>query len=110
MRRGFSAHDREVAAAVHPVLDAVARQWISSRGRVDPDRAASIGLTNRELAVLRLLCEGSPPASIARRLMISPRTTHKHLENVYRKLDVHDRHDAVTSARTLGIISARPAR
>ncbi len=47
-------------------------------------------LTAREWAVLRLVADGAPAETIARRLGISHRTLHKHLEHLYRKLGVHD--------------------
>jgi DNA-binding CsgD family transcriptional regulator len=103
-RRQFSGHDREVAAAVQPVLDAVTRQWLATRARITTDRAGSIGLTNRELAVLHLLSDLHSPSAIAQRLGISVRTTNKHLEHLYRKLDVHDRRTAIERAISLGII------
>jgi DNA-binding NarL/FixJ family response regulator len=63
-------------------------------------------LTARERAVLALLSEGMTAVAIAHRLAISPRTVHKHLENIYAKLGVTDRLGAVL----LSSVSRMPAR
>lgn len=60
-------------------------------------------LTPREAAVLRLLADGLTAAAIARRLSVSERTIHKHLEHVYAKLSVSDRLSAVLLAQELKI-------
>jgi DNA-binding CsgD family transcriptional regulator len=52
-------------------------------------------LTDRENEVLLLVASGRTAARIGRELRISERTVHKHLENVYLKLGVHDRISAV---------------
>ena len=44
--------------------------------------------------------------AIASRLDVSPRTVHRHLDNAYRKLGVHDRLLAVGAARRHGVICA----
>ncbi len=62
-------------------------------GPEGPDAARDIQLTPRELAVLALLAEGLTAASIGRRLMITERTVHKHLQHSYTKLGVlHAQH------------------
>ncbi len=49
------------------------------------------GLTEREVEILRLVAEGKTDIQVAERLFISPRTVGKHLESVYRKLQVNSR-------------------
>lgn len=66
-------------------------------------------MTDRELQVLALLAEGLLATSIASRLRLSPRTVHKHLGNIYRKLGVHDRLVAVSLARLHGLVDAYPS-
>ncbi|MCW2598222.1 MAG: liaR5 [Frankiales bacterium] len=55
----------------------------------------SSGLTGREREVLVLVAEGRTNQAIAHALELSPRTVAKHLEHVYRKLDVTCRVQAV---------------
>ena len=52
-------------------------------------------MTERELQVLGLLAEGLLATSIASRLRLSPRTVHKHLGNIYRKLGVNKREELI---------------
>lgn len=56
------------------------------------------GLTRREVEVLRCLCEGLDPATIAERLVISQKTVGTHLEHIFRKLEVSSRAQAVALA------------
>ncbi len=66
--------------------------------------ASRVGLTATELAVLVLLADGHTTYGIALRLQMAPRTASKHLEHIYRKLDVTHRIAAVNVARTAGLI------
>jgi LuxR family maltose regulon positive regulatory protein len=63
-------------------------------------------LTNRETDVLLLLAERKTNKEIARELGISAETVKRHAGNLYRKLDVHNRRQAATRARSLGILRA----
>ncbi|MEZ4647565.1 MAG: response regulator transcription factor [Candidatus Eisenbacteria bacterium] len=55
-------------------------------------------LTERETEILRHLCEGKSYKEIAADLFISERTVHSHLKNVYRKLEVHSKTEAMARA------------
>jgi len=61
-------------------------------------------LSQRELEVLRLVAAGLSNQQIADRLVISIRTVKKHLENVYSKLGVESRVQAITRARELSLL------
>ena len=61
-------------------------------------------LTTRELEVLTLVAEGLSNAEIARRLVVSTHTVHRHIANLMRKLDVNSRTAAVTRASKLGLL------
>jgi len=58
----------------------------------------AVKLTNRELAVMRLLAEGLGHIEIGRRLVISPKTVGTHVEHIYEKLGVHNRTEALVAA------------
>jgi DNA-binding NarL/FixJ family response regulator len=60
--------------------------------------ARQIGLTDRELDVMRLLTLGLGNSEIAERLVISPRTVHAHLRSIFTKLDVTTRNAAAREA------------
>ena len=61
-------------------------------------------LTERELEVLRLLAEGLTNPEIGQRLYISRPTVKTHTQNIYSKLNVHTRREAVEKARALGML------
>ena len=62
-------------------------------------------LTERELTVLSLLAQGLSNREIARALFLSPNTVRAHTYNIYGKLDVHSRGQAVARGRELGLIA-----
>jgi LuxR family maltose regulon positive regulatory protein len=61
-------------------------------------------LSERELEVLRLLAAGLESPEIARELIISVSTARSHIKNIYGKLDVHGRVQAIERARALGLV------
>ncbi len=64
-------------------------------------------LTTREREILLLLREPYSGKEIANKLFISPTTLKRHTSNIYGKLDVHNRWDAVAAAEALGILPPR---
>ncbi len=62
-------------------------------------------LTYREIEVLKLLNKRRTDKEIAEALVISRLTVSKHTANIYRKLGVAGRREAVARARALGILS-----
>jgi DNA-binding CsgD family transcriptional regulator len=101
--RDFSEDDLDLARRVQPLIWLLDRQVAVLAETTTP--AAAPVLTGRELAVLGLLSQGCTADAIGRRLACSPRTVHKHLEHLYRKLDVRDRLMAVQRGRELGLLT-----
>ena len=62
-------------------------------------------LSDRELDVLRLMAKGAANKAIAEALSISESTVKTHVANIFQKLDVSGRTEAVTHALQIGIIS-----
>lgn len=62
------------------------------------------GLSKRELEVLELMSEGLSNQEIAARLFVSLNTIKTHSSNVFEKLDVKRRTQAVEQGKRLGII------
>lgn len=77
------------------------------RNPIDFDLAAEdidVKLTNREVEVLEQLAKGLSYAVIADNLFLSPYTVRKHIENIYTKLQVHSKMEAVQKARRNNLI------
>jgi DNA-binding NarL/FixJ family response regulator len=59
-------------------------------------------LTERERELLDLIAQGLNNDAIARRLTISPKTVRNHVSNIFAKLQVADRAEAIVKAREAG--------
>ena len=65
---------------------------------------ASLGLTGQEMKVLALLAAGQSNKEIARTLGLSPNTVKTHIANLFAKLEVRRRTQAILKARELSLI------
>jgi DNA-binding CsgD family transcriptional regulator len=65
---------------------------------------ASLGITEREREVLQLLADGRSNKEIASRLGLSPNTVKTHVANLFEKLRVARRTQALQLARELGLV------
>lgn len=63
-----------------------------------------VKLSPREVEVLELLSNGLAYTAIAGQLFVSPFTVRKHIENIYSKLQVHSKLQAIEKARSTGLI------
>ena len=62
------------------------------------------GLTNREIEILKLLANGMANKQIAYKLKISEKTVRNHVSNMYEKLGIYDRSQAVLYAVRKGLV------
>lgn len=76
-----------------PMSTRIARMVVESF-RVTPETS----LTQRETEVLTHLCKGQSYKTIADELFISEETVRRHIKNIYRKLEVHSKSEAVAKA------------
>ena len=65
----------------------------------NPREHEEIKLSNREIQVLEQLSKGLSYTVIAQNLILSPSTVRKHIENIYKKLQVHSKIEAVEKAK-----------
>lgn len=68
-------------------------------------RATSVKLTSREMQVLRGAAKGHTTKRLASDLGLAPPSIETHLRNVFKKLGVNNRGEAVSSALKLGLIT-----
>ena len=109
----FKQRELDVLTEIQPLLSAVDRHlcrmraWRASLPESDADTAdlpRQAGLTGRETEALLLLSRGLTANAAARQMSCSVSTVNKHLGNVYRKLGVSDRLDAVLVGQRLGLV------
>jgi len=116
-RRGFTARDREVAELVTPhwaqamdrrarlaSLTSATRRLAQHADQLDDTLAGLPTLTRSERVVVEQLLGGLTDREIARCLGISPRTVHKHLEHVYRKLGATNRASLIAILYRTGVV------
>ena len=60
-------------------------------------------LTEREAEILLLIAEGRSNSQIAQRLIVSEKTVRNHVSNIFNKLQVADRAEAIVRAREAGL-------
>ncbi|MQA15089.1 MAG: hypothetical protein GEV09_13230 [Pseudonocardiaceae bacterium] len=87
-----SGHRRS-AVACRSLLRRLGESVPRGRTSLVPEALYQVGITAREMDVLRLLGEQLPNAEIARRLVISPRTVEKHVERLLAKTARATRHE-----------------
>ena len=89
---------REVVGGGAPMSPEVARRVIRLFRDIRPPERASYRLTPQETALLRLLVEGHHYKTAAAELDVSVNTVSFHLRNIYEKLQVHSKSEAVAKA------------
>jgi len=93
------------AAAGQAVLDPGVQQRLvaTATARVATGAALELDLTPREREVLALIGQGLPNAAIAQKLFVSEATVKTHINNLFAKLSVRDRAEAVRLAIQHGL-------
>ena len=72
---------------------------VPASSEIDPKQLEKLGLSKREYEILQLITEGLSNQQIADRLFISENTIKKHISNLFLKLDVERRTEAVKKAK-----------
>ena len=68
------------------------------------EKIADIGLTQREIEIIRLSAEGLTAAQIAERTFLSVHTVNTHRQHIYAKMEVRNVSDMLRKAQEIGII------
>ncbi|MEU4440940.1 response regulator transcription factor [Micromonospora chalcea] len=99
---------RTVASGAALLAPEVTRQLVgryAARIRPAEGAPADVGLTPRELEVLRLIADGLSNSEIAARLVISQETVKTYVSRILTKLDLRDRVQAVVYAHRTGLVT-----
>jgi LuxR family maltose regulon positive regulatory protein len=90
-----------------PLLDHLQRilRAFPSLPEASPAALLPEPLSSQEQRVLRLLVSGRSTSEMANALVVSINTVRTHLQNIYRKLDVHNRAEALEAAHHLHLLS-----
>jgi len=96
----------ERAAAVIPDRDFATQVLAAFNATPEKPRTPNTieNLSERELEVLRLIASGATNQEAGRKLFIAPSTVKKHLENIYAKLAVGGRVEAIARAREMSLL------
>ena len=108
LKRGASAY---IVKTVNPLdIPTALRQVFEpaiyfGTSPIDEDEAAATaGLTEREVAMLRAIARGLSNAAISKEFWVTEQTVKFHLTNIYRKLEVKNRTEASRYAYQHGIV------
>ena len=89
---------KEVVDGGAPMSPEVARRVVKLFREFRPPESADYRLTPQETELLKLLIEGHHKKTAAREMGISTNTVSFHLKNIYSKLQVHSKTEAVAKA------------
>jgi DNA-binding NarL/FixJ family response regulator len=89
---------KEAANGGAPMSPEVARRVIELFRQIRPPERADYNLTPHEVRILKLLVEGHNYKTAANKLGVAPTTINFHLQNIYQKLQVHSKTEAVAKA------------
>ena len=107
-----SSADHDLISVCHRVVEAGAPAFVQPPaqrsgfvGTLSGDGVRrDVQLTPREAEILALIAEGHSAKQIAEMLVISPRTVDRHRENLFGKLDIHNRAELTRYAIRIGLV------
>ena len=89
---------KEAAQGGAPMSPEVARRVVRLFRKIRPPDRADYNLSPHEIRILKLLVEGHNYKTAATKLGVAPTTINFHLQNIYQKLQVHSKTEAVAKA------------
>lgn len=104
------AMERGEAAISRTMMARILEEFAQSTPANSPSPSPLVGLTSREIEVMRELADGITNQDIATRLYISENTVKNHIHNILEKLNLHNRREAIDLARKYGLAPTPPRR
>ena len=101
-----AAHRGEVMLC--PIIAEKVLEYFGSDGKLRQPGMPYEQLTERELQVLQLAADGLSNKEIAQKLVISEKTVKNHITNIFSKLHVNDRTQAILYALRKGLVAMSP--
>jgi len=88
----------------HKTLNLLRNPNFNQNNQETEEASKKVQLSKRETEVLEQLSKGLNYNEISDNLIISPSTVRKHIENIYKKLQVHSKVEAILKARNQNLI------
>lgn len=99
-----SVNPPDLAATLRQAMEGNVFHAVGLPPHGQPSAASELGLTGREIEILRALARGLSNQAIGKELYVAEQTVKFHLTNIYRKLNAANRTEAVRLAYQHGII------
>ena len=100
-----SIDPRDLPAAIRQTVDGTVFRTLGGAAAAAADvPGKDLGLSERELTILKALAGGLSNKQIAKQLWLAEQTVKFHLTNIYRKLEVGSRTEAIRSAHEYGLV------
>jgi DNA-binding NarL/FixJ family response regulator len=115
LKRGASAYiaktvnPLDLASALRQAFDGTVYTAYTTVEGDDESPGATLGLTEREVSMLRAVARGLSNKAISREYWVTEQTVKFHLGNIYRKLDVTNRTEATRYAYEHGLLESLPS-
>lgn len=112
LRRGASAYvvknidPSDLPSTLRQALEGNVYSAIGAPAESESRGPRAVGLTDREISILKALAKGLSNDEIAKEFWVARQTVKFHLTNIYRKLDVRNRTEAIRKAYAFGIVES----
>lgn len=110
LRRGASAYlvknidAGDLPSTLRQALEGNIYRPVGASVETEPRGARAAGLTDREISILTALSRGLSNDEIAKEFWVARQTVKFHLTNIYRKLGVRNRAEAMRKAYSFGLV------
>jgi DNA-binding NarL/FixJ family response regulator len=101
-----SVNPVDLPSALRQALDQTVYQGVRVIGDTGGQAGDSLGLTEREMSMLKALARGLSNQAISKEFWVTEQTVKFHLSNIYRKLGVANRTEAARFAYERGLVES----